>query len=119
MNHLKEGFLKKLEEQARVSSTEELIEKIEASNSLLKKYEEEINYLEVEQRRLNNEYGKSYDFDFVVNTKDLNSLVNYRDAIINKIIENNYILNDLKIFKEKQEKINSWLFKMYYFLNVF
>ena len=57
--------------------------------------------------------------NFVLHTKDYNSLINYRQAIIDKIVKNNYELMYLKECKEKQENINVWLFKMYYFLNIF
>jgi len=46
-------------------------------------------------------------------------LINYRQAIIDKIVKNNYEIMYLKKCKEIQEKLNEWLFKMYYFFNVF
>ena len=91
--------------------------RIEASKELQWKYEKEINVLQSEIARLNDEYIKSMKVDInLLTDKNLKFLLDYRQSIINEIISNNEKVSELSISLGKQSEILGLLNKCHYFV---
>ena len=111
------SYLNSKEEQDLVSFIENIEEKIECSQLILNNYEKNKNCLELENRRLNLEYRDSYDFDVYHKYTDVGSLCQYRQSIINKIVENNYLIDNLEYKIKKQIEINNLLCNCNFYIN--
>lgn len=95
----------------------ELEMRIEASKELQWQYEKQINVLQSEIARLNNEYIKSMKVDInLLTDKNLKFLLDYRQSIINEIISNNEKVSELSISLGKQSEILGLLNKCHYFV---
>lgn len=95
----------------------ELEMRIEASKELQWQYEKQINVLQSEIARLNDEYIKSMKVDInLLTDKNLKFLLDYRQSIINEIISNNEKVSELSISLGKQSEILGLLNKCHYFV---
>lgn len=91
--------------------------RIEASKELQWQYEKQINALQSEIARLNDEYVKSMKVDInLLTDKNLKFLLDYRQSIINEIISNNEKVSELSISLSKQSEILGLLSKCHYFV---
>ena len=91
--------------------------RIEASKELQWQYEKQINVLQSEIARLNDEYIKSMKVDInLLTDKNLKFLLDYRQSIINEIISNNEKVSELSISLGKQSEILGLLNKCHYFV---
>lgn len=73
-----------------------------------------LNKIEIENNLLNNEYENSYKINYNLLTNyDYKYLIDYRNCIFNKILENNQIIKDLKINLVKQCNIYKYLINVY------
>ena len=91
--------------------------RIEASKELQWQYEKQINILQSEIARLNDEYVKSMKVDInLLTDKNLKFLLDYRQSIINEIISNNEKVSELSISLGKQSEILGLLNKCHYFV---
>lgn len=98
----------------------ELEQNIEASVALLHHYSQTISTLLSDTERANQDYRNSYDYDWLVknqlNLRNIN-LIEWRQSLIEDICSMNDRIERYKNRKAKQEKINSFLQKIYFFLN--
>lgn len=95
----------------------ELEMRIEASKELQWQYEKQINVIQSEIARLNDEYIKSMKVDInLLTDKNLKFLLDYRQSIINEIISNNEKVSELSISLGKQSEILGLLNKCHYFV---
>ena len=95
----------------------ELEMRIEASKELQWQYEKQINVLQSEIARLNDEYIKSMKVEVnLLTDKNLKFLLYYRQSIINEIISNNEKVSELSISLGKQSEILGLLNKCHYFV---
>lgn len=105
MNRIKGGLINELEMR------------IDASKELQWQYEKQINVLQSEIARLNDEYVKSMKVDInLLTDKNLKFLLDYRQSIINEIISNNEKVSELSISLGKQSEILGLLSKCHYFV---
>lgn len=105
MNRIKGGLINELEMR------------IDASKELQWQYEKQINILQSEIARLNDEYVKSMKVDInLLTDKNLKFLLDYRQSIINEIISNNEKVSELSISLGKQSDILGLLSKCHYFV---
>lgn len=95
----------------------ELEMRIEASKELQWQYEKQINIIQSEIARLNDEYVKSMKIDNnSLSDGNLKQLLDYRQSIINEIINNNEKVAELTISLGKQSEIIGLLNKCHYFV---
>lgn len=95
----------------------ELEMRIEASKELQWQYEKQINVIQSEIARLNDEYIKSMKVEVnLLTDKNLKFLLDYRQSIINEIISNNEKVSELSISLGKQSEILGLLNKCHYFV---
>lgn len=65
-----------------------------------------MDQLELENHRLNHEYTESMKIDNnLLNDQNLKFLLDYRQSIINKIVQNNEIVSQLNYSLDKQKEI--------------
>lgn len=73
-----------------------------------------LNKIEIENNLLNNEYENSYKINYnLLTTNDYKYLIDYRNCIFNKILENNQIIKELNINLVKQCNIYKYLINVY------
>lgn len=89
--------------------------KIHASQEYLNKYQSKINQLEIENNRLNKDFENS--FKVIHRPYDNHKLIEYRQSLINKIVENNNLLDHLKNCKDKQKDLYKFMYNCYYFID--
>jgi hypothetical protein len=89
--------------------------KIHASQEWLNKYNSAIDQLEMENERLNNEYKNSYKV--IIPPYNNHKLIEYRQAVIEQICENNNKLDDLKMKIVKQQELYKFMYHCYYFID--
>lgn len=74
----------------------------------------ELNKIEIENNLLNNEYENSYKINYnLLTNKDYKYLIDYRNCLFNKIVENNKIIKELNINLVKQCNIYKYLINVY------
>lgn len=89
--------------------------KIHASQEWLNKYNSAIDQLEIENERLNNEYKNSYKV--IIPPYNNHKLIEYRQAVIEQICENNNKLDELKVKIVKQQELYKFMYHCYYFVD--
>ena len=89
--------------------------KIHACQEWLNKYNTMIDQLELENERLNQEYQNSYKV--VCPPYNNHKLIEYRQAVIEQICENNNKLDELKRKIVKQQELYKFMYNCYYFID--
>lgn len=74
----------------------------------------ELNKIEIENNLLNNEYENSYKINYnLLTNNDYKYLIDYRQCLFNKIVENNEMIKELNINLIKQCNIYKYLINVY------
>ena len=89
--------------------------KIHCSQEWLNKYNSMIDQLEIENERLNQEYKNSYKI--IYPPYDNNKIIEYRQAVIEQIVQNNNKLDELKNKIIKQQELYKFMYNCYYFID--
>ena len=89
--------------------------KIHGSQEWLNKYNSMIDQLEISNERLNKEYQNSYKV--IYQPYNNHKLIEYRQVLIDQIVENNNKLDELKIKIVKQQELYKFLYNCYYFID--
>ncbi len=89
--------------------------KIHASQEYLNKYNKSIDQLEMENARLNHEFNNS--FKVIIPPYNNHKLIEYRQKIIDQIVENNNMLDRLRVKICKQQELYKFMYNCYYFID--
>lgn len=98
----------------------ELDMKIKASGMVLEEYERMIRYLEFQNEKMNQTFQSTFNYDWLnLNGYDWQTtdLVNWRQSLVQKICHNNDEIEKYKRNTFRQESVNSFLQKIFFFIN--
>lgn len=80
------------------------------------KVETQIKQLQTDNSQLNLEWQNSFNNDLLINKSNQQQLINYRQAIVDRICFNNNCMDELKRKFNDLSLDNNLYNKMYYFL---
>ena len=84
-------------------------------------YEQKLAINETQASTYNQWYSRTYDYHWLTmnqpNLENIN-LIQYRQSLIERICHVNNLIEDYKSKLSKQEEVNSFLQKIYFFINL-